>query len=266
MSSERAVRVLVTFDCTHPNERVLNALVRLLGAVDIDVTGLYVEDEDLLRAANLPGLREISLSGEEAALDIARIVRDVAGEAASAQRSFERLAGRLAARHEGLQHHFLVARGRIAEETGRAAVQSDFVVITRALRASFLRPRLARTYEGLVRQSKHVLFVNEPWASGTSVVVLSGSDEALRYATRLAAAEGLRLVIAAPRGEAVDAAALPHTTTVRHLADWEEATIAELCLSENARLLVMPARGDLDWQELLLSLADRIPCSLLKLS
>jgi nucleotide-binding universal stress UspA family protein len=266
MSSERAIRVLVTFDCTHPNERVLSALVRLLGAVAVDVTGLYVEDEDLLRAASLPGLREISLSGKEATLDIARIVRDVAREAASAQRSFESLARRLASEHERLQHHFLVARGRIAEEMGRAALEADLVVVTRALRPSFLRPRLARAYEDLVRQSRQVLFVNEPWASGTSVVVLHGSDAALAYGARLAAAEGLRLVLAAPPGEAVDTAGLPRAPTVRHLADWEEETIAELCLSENARLLVMGARADLDWQELLLSLADRIPCSLLKLS
>jgi nucleotide-binding universal stress UspA family protein len=270
MTSNTSVRVLVTFDCTHPNERVLRQLAELLGPADLDVTGLYVEDEDLLRAASLPGLREISLSGQELALDTARIGREIAEEAAAAERAFDLLARGLAAQHQRLVHRFLVARGRMAEEVSRAAMNSDFVVVTRALRATGLRPRLGRSYQELIERSKQVLFVNEPWASGTSVVVLHGSEVALDYGARLAAAEGLRLVIAMP--QSVDTARaepvgpVPERATIRHLTDWREETIADLCLTEDARLLVMAARDALDWKALLLSLIDRLPCSLLKLA
>ncbi|MFU8817202.1 MAG: hypothetical protein ACNA7W_17785 [Pseudomonadales bacterium] len=273
MAANHSVRVLVTFDCTHPNESVLCQLARLIGADGLDVTGLYVEDEDLLRAASLPGLREISLSGQEVAMDAARMAREIALEAAAAERAFELLARRLAQEHALLSHQFLVARGHIAEEVGRAAAQSDFVMVTRALRATGLRPRLGRSYRDLVQRSKQVLFVNEPWASGTSVVVLNGSPAALDTAARLATAEGLRLVVALPPAEApgADAASLPLRelppgAVSRRLDSWREQTIADLCLREDARLLVVPGRDDLDWTELLLSLMDRLPCSVLKLA
>jgi hypothetical protein len=271
VSRDGNLRVLVTFDCTHPNERALRQLMKLLGATQFEVTGLYVEDEDLLRAASLPGLREISLSGQLSELDATRLARDIEQEAAAAARAFDLLAQNLAAEHEQFVHRFLITRGRIAEEVGRAAVDSDFVMVTRALRATGLRPRLGRSYHDLVQRSKQVLFVNEPWASGTSLVVLHGSTATLDHARRLAAAEGLRLVIAVPDdamvANAEALAANPQSrTSIRRLADWREATIADLCLTEDARLLMIDARDDLDWSELLVSLVDKLPCSLLKLS
>lgn len=278
MSGERSIRLLVTFDCTHPNEAVLSQLAKLLGAGGLDLTGLYVEDEDLLRAASLPGLREISMSGQEAALDAARLAREIALEAAAAERAFDLLARRLAEEHTLFEHRFLVARGHLGEEVDRAAAQSDFVVVTRALRTAGLRPRLGRSYHDLMRRSKQVLFVNEPWASGSAVVVLHGSDAALDYADRLAQAEGLRLVVALPPGEPAGSGALasllasplasrlPPRAVRRQLDDRREQTIAELCLREDARLLIVPDDDDLDWKELLLSLMDKLPCSLLKLA
>jgi nucleotide-binding universal stress UspA family protein len=269
MSLERHVRVLVTFDCTHPNERVLRQLTKLLGATRLDVTGLYVEDEDLLRAARLPGLREISFTGQLTDLDATRMGYEIQREAAAAAQAFELLARQLAAEHEGFAHRFLIARGRIAEEVGRAASGCDFVMVTRALRATGLRPRLGRAYHDLVQRAKQVLFVNEPWASGTSLVVLHDSGPALDYARRLADAEGLRLVIAVPRDTSPEtAAALTKTpnTSVRELADLGEETLADLCFEEDARLLMVDGRDDLDWSGLLVSLMDKLPCSLLKVS
>jgi hypothetical protein len=267
MTNESHLRVLVALDSSDPNEDVLRIVSRLMGAHGLDVTGLYVEDEDLLRAASIPGLREISLSGQETILDAGRVARDIACEGAAARRAFEALTQQLAREHLRLRHRFLVTRGRIAEEFDRAARESDFVMVTRALRATALRPRLGRCFTQLVQQPKDVLFVNEPWASGSSVVVLLGSDRALDHATRLARTEGLRLVVATtarPAAPPVDQ--LPPGATVRQLADWDEETIADLCLEQDARLLVMPQLRDLDWAELLVSLMDKLPCSLLKLT
>jgi hypothetical protein len=266
MKPDQSVRVLVTFDCTHPDPRLLRQLTKLLGASRLDVTGLYVEDEDLLRAASLPGLHEVSLSGQQTELSAARITREFEREAAAAASAFERLALQLAAEHAQLAHRFLVTRGRIVEEIGRAAHDYDFVMVTRALRATGLRPRIGRSYHDLVQSSKQVLFVNEPWASGSSIVVLQGSAAAMDYARRLAAAEGLRLVVAVPEAAAaVPVSNAPPRTSIRPLPDWKEETIADLCLVEDARLLVIDARDDIDWRELLLSLMDKLPCSLLKL-
>jgi hypothetical protein len=264
MSAEHYLRVLVTFDCSHPDEAVLRQLAELLAAEALELTGLFVEDEDLLRAAALPGLREISLSGAESGLDPDRLARELARDAETARQTFQRLAQTLAKRHGRLRHRFLVTRGRTAEEIHRAAAEADFVLVTRALRASGFRPRLGRTFQELVRQPVNLMFVNEPWASGSSVVVLHGSPAALDYAARLAESEGLRLVVAVPAVEPADA--LPAGAVIRHLPDWAEERLADLCLTEDARLLVMTTRPDVDWAELLVSLMDRLPCSLLKLA
>ena len=263
--TENRLRLLVALDCASPSEAVLRALLRLLDADTLDVTALYVEDEDVLRAARLPGAREISLSGHEVSLDAARLARDMAADVTAARQSFEHLARRLARQHRRLQHHFRVARGRMAEELNRAADQSDFVLVTRALRASGLRPRLARTFTGLVSQKKHVLFVNEPWASGSTVVVLGTRESALHFAERLADADDLGLVVALPPA-APPPQGLPPDARMRPLAEWNEAAIAELCLREDARLLVAPPQSGMDWEALLISLMDRLPCSLLKMA
>jgi hypothetical protein len=267
MASESRWRVLLALDGGQPDERVLRTVWRLLRADHLELVGLYVEDEDLLRAAALPCLREVSLSGRESALDTARLAADMAGQAALARTAFEGLAQRFADEAGYLGHRFTVTRGRFAEVFGRAAGECDFVMVTRPRRAPSLRRRIGSELPRLLSGPKHVLFVNEPWASGSSVVALHGSDAALEQARRLAEAEGLKLVLALPPGAPPPPAErLPPGTRVRQLARWEEQDIAELCLHEDARVLVMPQRTDLDWAELLISLVDRLPCSLLKLA
>jgi hypothetical protein len=264
---ERIRRVLLTFGNASPDEQVLRAIWSLLDSESVEMTGLYVEDEDLLKAAQLPCFREVSRAGVQAPFTTGRVARDVADEAASAQRAFAALAERLISLHGPLAQRFLVARGRTAEALDRAAAESDFVLVTRSLRAGGVRERPGSRFAGLVRQPRHVLFVNEPWASGSSVVVLNAGDHALGYAARLAEAEGLRLVVVNPIAVALPGPAqLPTDSSIRQLTSWDEQTIAELCLREDARLLVLPQIAHLDWAELLVSLMDRLPCSVLKLA
>lgn len=267
MATEGRIRVLLALDGGQPDERVLRAVWQLLRADGLDLVGLYVEDEDLLRAATLPCLREVSLTGQEAALDTARLTRDMARHVAAARSAFEALAERLAPDARQLAHRFTVARGHFAEVLGREAVACDFLMVTRPRRAISLRRRLGNELAQLSSVPKHTLFVNEPWASGSSVVVLHGNDAALEQARRLAEVEGLALVVALPVGAAPPAAErLPPNTRVRQLPRWEEQSIAELCLREDARVLVLSQLGDLDWTALVGSLVDRLPCSLLKLA
>jgi hypothetical protein len=264
MTRERLLRVLVAFDCVGPSEEVLLGITQLLEFDRLEVTGLYVEDEDLLRAASLPGLREVTLSGRASALDAERIAAEIAGEADRARAAFETLASALLHQQPHFTHRFDVIRGRIAEALERAASESDMVLLTRTLRGSGLRPRQARAFSSLARQPRHVLFVNEPWATGSSVVVLDGSPDSLRQAARLARAQGLRLVVAL--GPQPGTSELPPGSITRRLSRLDEAAIADLCLREDARVLVLPPTDGLDAAELLVSLADRLPCSLLKLA
>jgi len=265
MSAEARVRVLISFDSTRPTEEMLQLLPRLLGPAQLELTGLYVEDEDVLRAAELPGLREVTLNGQLSALDSTRLRHEQALEAAAIRQTFEKLAASMR-----LHHRFLVTRGRASEELTRIAAESDFIMVARALRASGLRPRRGVHYDALVRGPKSVLFVNEPWRSGSSVVVLLGSAEAIALGRRFAGEDDLRLVLATPPAEAGRSTQgeAPSSAGERRVAlrEWSEEAIADLCLAEDARLLIVPRTQTLDWAELLPKLMDRLPCSVLQLS
>ena len=263
MRTETTTRVLISFDCGHPSEELLQLLPRLLGTRPLELTGLYVEDEDLLRAAALPGLREVSLNGQVAEMDVDRLQKEQAAEASAIRSTFEAVAARMR-----MQHRFLVTRGRASEELTRIADDSDFVLITRALRTSGLRPRSGVHYDRLLRQSRNILFVNEPWRSGSSVVVLGGTGDSLDVARRFSEAETLTVVLAAkapePHGLETDPRLLDGERRVT-LAEWTEEAIADLCLAQDARLLIVPKTHPLNWEELLPRLMDRLPCSVLKL-
>jgi hypothetical protein len=239
---------------------MLRQLPRLLGAEALDITGLYIEDEDLMRAARLPGLREISLSGQVAELNLERLQRDIAADLALVRESFEALARELS-----LRCRLEVARGRLAEALSAAAAESDFVVVSRTLRSSGLRARAGVQFRPLLHETRSILFVNEPWASGTSVIVLGDDPEAIATGERVAKAAGLRLVAALPRGAPVPDH-LPDACDIVRLSEWSEDMIAELCLRRDARLLIVTRDATLDTATLLASLLDRLPCSLLKLA
>ncbi len=264
MASDKTTRVLFTLDCDHLDTGAFKVIVALADARDLEVTGLYVEDEDLLDAARLPGLSEVSVNtGEVKALSRETIEAQIVSQAQRARRQFES-----AVRGLNFKYSFRVARGRAAETVAKAALATDIVVVSRALRASGLRSRRGSHFAPIVEQHTNLLFVNEPWASGDSVIVLCESstdlcDRALTVARRIAAAENIDLLIAVPPGSPVTEA--PSDERVIRLDSWTEDAIAALCERQNARLLVVPPTERLDWRALLLNIIDRVPCSLLRL-
>ena len=236
MSERDVTRVLIAFDCAQPGSEVLRRLPQLLGSEQLALTGLYVEDEDLLRAARLPGLREISPTGQLLELSLERIERELEADHARIRARFEEVA-----RDLRFHHSFEVTRGRLTDAICAAAERSDFVLVSRTLRASGLQPRPAPQFGPLLAQAKSVLFVNEPWSSGHAVVVLGA-------------------VAAEPP------ATLPREAVVERLPEWSEDAIARLCSHHDARLLVVAPGEPLDTAALLAGLMDRLPCSLLKLA
>ena len=240
-------------------------LTLLTDASDMKVTGLYVEDEDIYNAARLPGMKEVSLTnGSISTLDPIRIDKQIASQARSAQKEFESFARRMK-----LDYSFQITRGRQIERLLEAATTSDIVVVNRSLRMSGLRTRRGAHFQPLLKQQDNLLFVNEPWASGRSVIALceyhpDDCERALGIAKRIAAAEELELLIAVPQREAETPQKSADRVAV--LGDWSEDAIVDLCESEDARLLVMPPTDDLDWRALLTRLIDRVRCSLLRVT
>lgn len=261
---ERLTRILISFDCETIAPDVLEMLAVLGDGQNLELTGLFVEDEDLLRAASVPGLREVSLTGEVRSLTVDQISRQVSQQATHAKARFEASVRKL-----NYSGSFRIVRGRALEPVAAAARESDLVVISRSLRSSGLRARLGFAFDAIVSEHLNVLFVNEPWASGSSVIALCESPEggcapALATARRFAERENLDLIIALPTGSGRDPQTNARERVVR-LSDWGEAGIIALCEREDARLLVLSPSQQLDWRNLLVRLMDRLSCSLLRL-
>ena len=263
--SDQPTHVLMIFDCGAMDANAFRVLKLLTDESNMKVTGLYVEDEDIYNAARLPGMKEVSLTnGSISTLDPIRIDKQIASQARSAQKEFESFARRMK-----LDYSFQITRGRQIERLLEAATTSDIVVVNRSLRTSGLRTRRGAHFQPLLKQQDNLLFVNEPWASGRSVIALcedhpDDCERALGTAKRIAVAEELELLIAVPQREAEAPQVLADRVTV--LDNWSEDAIVDLCESEDARLLVMPPTDDLDWRALLTRLIDRVRCSLLRIA
>ena len=257
-------RILVTLECDTFDTDALRALPALADTESLELTGLFVEDEDLLRAARLPGVSEISVAtGRRTAISAERLRAELSAQVNKARVQFE-----TSTRRANLKASFRVVRGQVVDAVAEAARDSDVVVVTRSLKAPGLRARRGHAYRSIVRETPNLLIVNEPWSSGVSVVALCESADAdcartLRAARAIADAEGLDLVVA--KAKAGDAKTMADVDRMLALDEWTEEAIAELCEREDARLLVLAPTPRLDWRELLVNLADRLPCSLLTL-
>ncbi len=253
-------RILCLLDYGTVDTDALGLIGPTTGESDHELVGLYVEDEDLRRAALLPGLTEVRVRNPGMiALEQAGLAEALKSQAQRVRDAFEHTARRF-----NLACSFQVVRGRTVEVLLEAAVTSDLVMITRPLRSAGIRTRDAHQFAPLLRDHSNVLFVNEPWSSGHSIVLLyNGEDptaaETLATARRLAETETLPLIIASPSGtsprEGERKALLPN---------WSEEAIIALCEREDARLLVLSEIPGIDWRDLVPALAQRLSCSLLK--
>lgn len=257
--------VLVVLESGALDADVLRAVPSLSGNGEPKVRGIFIEDEDLLGAARLPGMAEVSVASlEVVSFNLDSIRRDLTRHAEAAKMLFES-----AARQLKLSHSFEVARGRASDALVSAAGLSDWVVVSRALRSPGMRSRSGGYFRSLLERHSRLLFVNEPWASGSSVVALcdSGSDEtreALLRAAAIASREQVELIVAMADGARADRLAEElGLQRIERLAELNLVNVTALCEQVDARLLVMHPTEQVEWQSLLIRLLDTLSCSLM---
>jgi nucleotide-binding universal stress UspA family protein len=129
MSETRKLRrILLPLDLSRDSLAALETALGLAAALDGEVLGLFIEDEQLLAAANLPFAREVgSFSGltrRIEGLDMERSFRATADKARNA----------LAAngRRLNVRSSFQVSRGNVAAEILTATSDTDLVVLGKA--------------------------------------------------------------------------------------------------------------------------------------
>jgi nucleotide-binding universal stress UspA family protein len=189
-------RILVALDATGNSLAALDAAAQLATLLDAELSGIFVEDADLLRLAGLPFARE---SGPGLP---SRRVPDIA----SMERTLRRLADQArAAAEEVLVRHqvacsFTAARGRVLTEVLAAATGADIVAIGVGAPAGAGRWRLGSTARGVLAQAScSILMLREGESLAGPVIALfedtPGAERVLGTAADLARQGDGRMLI-----------------------------------------------------------------------
>lgn len=182
-------RILVAFDAASPSKTLLKTAVELAAWLQAELRGLFVEDEDLLRSAELPFVRQFAMTkAGGGTFDTQTIERELKLLAGRARRTFEE-----AARQSKIRYSFDVVRGQLATELAAAAATADLVVLPGRPRPLLRHFRIAMPNRAfLLNLDRSVLLVEaEIGLPRTIFVAFDGTEssvKALQLAARLATA------------------------------------------------------------------------------
>jgi len=190
-------RILVALDASKESLAALAAAADLAAQLDAELTGLFIEDADLLNLAGLPFSREApALSRSGRSLEPERLAQQFKSMATAARQALAR-----AAEASHLHWSFRTARGRIGQELLAAARDADLIAVGKGSRPLSGQVRLGRHARTVaVETTCSMLFASSGRAPGDAplAAVYDGSPPArgaVALAARLSEREGRRLVV-----------------------------------------------------------------------
>ena len=175
-SSIRFDRILVALDESEDHQRVLQSAAEVAARLKAELRGLFVEDVNLLRLAELPCAREVHQTGHQTTPDAKLIRREMTVHADAARRSLARTAERYS-----LRWSFRVAQGHVASELITAAGDNDMMVVGRTRLAHHRRLHMGTTARRVAAQAPAAVFIpGRGNIDGPLVVSFDGSTETRR--------------------------------------------------------------------------------------
>jgi nucleotide-binding universal stress UspA family protein len=263
-------RILVALDASPPSLAALEAAVELAGRFRAELLGLFVEDVNLLRLAELPFAQEIGFfSATRRKLDTQRIERQFRGQAARIRRVLELIAERMQ-----VNWSFRVARGVIASVLLTAASEVDLIILGRGGWSLTQRRQLGSTARAILSETPCLALILQQgtYLELPMLVVYDGSplaQKALATAAALVQGEGGDLTVLV----LADDLDMAHRLQ-RQAAEWLQGRgvnvryrpltklsvprLAHILQTEERGTLVLPARSALLQDEVLLALLDEI--------
>lgn len=191
-------RILVALDASTNSRAALATAVQLAETLRSEVHGLFVEDINLVRLAELPFVREVLFAAPTLRqLEREEIQRKLRARAAVLRRELEELTS-----EHKITGRFLVIRGAVERELLAAAteMEADLLAVGRLGNSIVQRGRLGSTARAVVtRSASAVLLVKTDVESGPIVALYDGSAtgrRALSLAARLTGPSGdLRVLV-----------------------------------------------------------------------
>ena len=210
--------ILVALDASPHSRAALDAAVRLAATFEAKVEGLFVEDETLQRAAQLPFAKEVrTYTAPPKRLSNQRLQRQLRYRATYAERTLQR-----AAEQAEISHTFRTVEGHVTEELLRAADGTDLLILGKTSTASSRR-RLGSTSRTLLSDAPTPVMVLRKTVPAQHPLLLyydgsDAADTALRLVLQISRrADGTPIQLLFPPPEAdVDPTRLRTRIQTRH--------------------------------------------------
>ncbi|NTW69554.1 MAG: universal stress protein [Chlorobiaceae bacterium] len=169
--------ITVALDSSPHSLASLTAAAELARLMQADLTGVFVEDINLFRMAELPCSHEIRIyNSEPEKIDTAQLERSVKLLAREAESSLQRIAGEF-----NVECSFRICRGVVSTEVIASALEGDLLVLGRSGRSPSCRKGLGSTARKALAEGKKPILLMRPGFSadkGDLLVLFDGSEGA----------------------------------------------------------------------------------------
>lgn len=162
-------RISVAIDCSPHSRASLNAAAEIAGLLHAELLGIFVEDINLLRMAELPFSQEIHIhTARFEPLDPLKLKRLLKLQAKEAHEIFMETAKRF-----GIPHTFRTLRGLVPSEVLAAALETDLLALGRSGRTPVCRRGLGSTAKKAIEEAKtNILLTRSGFKSGSPLLVV----------------------------------------------------------------------------------------------
>jgi hypothetical protein len=211
MSDPGAARRRLIVELCHgaADRQTLQVVAEFASVLELDLHGLFIEDEALMTLAELPFARELRLPTHEwQKLEPGRIAAELQRAAQDAQRLLREAAEAL-----GVRNAFEVRRGDPAVTIAAIASGSDVIVVAEqtATPAGGLAPAASRLHAAAHGSAASLLLLPGrqlpgrllPLQGVVAAVLADAGDPSLVPAARVAVNSGARLLALLPNGDVV---------------------------------------------------------------
>jgi nucleotide-binding universal stress UspA family protein len=217
-------RILIALDASQHSMAALRAAARLASSFEAELHGLFVEDINLLRVAELPIARELQFPfAVHTRMDPERMRRQLRAQASRARRALASICTQ-----EQIKWTFRVVRGGVSSRVLEEAAEADLLCLGRTSRPMIQRPGLGSTARAAAtRAQRSVLLISRGTRISPPVVVAydgsPGAEQALLLASRLARELGGFLSVLVPAGTPASSKEIQEQIT--HRLDGEKLII-----------------------------------------
>ena len=190
-------RILVALDASSQSEGALQYGVFLANQMQAQLTGIFVEDINLLRLSQLPFASEIRFAIRQTTrLDEVNMAQQLQLQAIRVRETVHR-----ASKQHNLDWTFQVARGQVAAELLQAAAAADLLILGQTSRQLIASAHIGKTAQTAVSQEPGSVLITHSRANPDQPILLiydgsAAADEALLLSFTLAKRNGRLHILA----------------------------------------------------------------------